>query len=1067
MKKVIILAATAATALGASAITPLWLRDAKISPDGKEIAFTYKGDIWKVSSQGGEAVRLTTGDFYESSPVWSPDSKTIAFAGDRHGNDDIYIVPAIGGMPTRLTFNSASETPEAFTPDGKSVVYSASIQDPAKSAVFPTSRMTELYQVPVQGGAAVQILATPARYINYLPDRSGKFLYQDIKGMENEWRKHQDAAVTTDVWLYDPATGAHTNLTSRQGDDRNPAATSDGFYYLSERKGASMNVYFSPISAPAEAKAVTNFKTHPVRFLSVSDNGTLCYTYDGEIYTQTAGGKPDKVKITLIDDYVDTPNKMSVPRPSEMSVSPDGKSIAFISRGEVFVTSADYATTKQLTHTPEAETWVAWGDSAKSVLYTSERDGKYNIYEATMGRKDDPNFANATIIDEKPLFKADGHERTVPQVSPDGKKLAYILDRNILMMKDLKSGKEMRLTDGSTYRHRDGHFNYTWSPDSKWIALETTNRDPYTDIAIINTEDATLTNITQSGYFDESPRWVLDGNAILYKSERYGMRNHASWGSMYDVMIAFLNQEAYDNFMLNKEDSEIADEAAKLAASKKDDDDKDKDEDKDIKVELDGIDERIIRLTPFSSDLYDAIITADGDKLLFITEGADGNMLWEQDLRKGDTEMVKTLPAGLTTFEASKGLKKIYLLGRTMQLLATSTYKLTPVTYSATMTVDPAAEREFMFDNIAREESQRFYDKNMHGVDWDALTAHYRKFLPYINNNYDFTEMLSELLGELNVSHTGARSYAKSNSNADRTASLGLLYDLNYQGNGMKIEEVVERGPMDKAASKARPGVIVEKINGTEITPENHFTLLLTDMAGKKTLVSLYDPSTGERWDEVVKPVSASRISDLLYRRWVEARAADVDRWSNGRLGYVHIKSMGDDSFRKLYSDALGKYNDRDGLVVDIRWNGGGRLHEDVEVFLTGEKYLTQTIRGKKSCDMPSRRWNKPSIMLMSEACYSNAHGTPWVYKHQGIGKLVGMPVAGTMTSVNWVTMQDPDMYYGIPVIGYLTAEGNYLENTQLEPDIKVANDPAVIVTGEDTQLRTAVEALLQDIDKK
>lgn len=214
-----------------------------------------------------------------------------------------------------------------------------------------------------------------------------------------------------------------------------------------------------------------------------------------------------------------------------------------------------------------------------------------------------------------------------------------------------------------------------------------------------------------------------------------------------------------------------------------------------------------------------------------------------------------------------------------------------------------------------------------------------------------------------------------------------------------------------------------------------------------------------------MKPVSSGTISDLMYRRWIKQRAADVDRWSNGRLGYVHIESMNDESYRPMYADMLGKYNDREGVVVDIRWNGGGRMHEDIEQLLTGQKYLTQVIRGKEVCDMPSRRWNKPSIMLVAEPCYSNAHGTPWVYKHQKIGKVVGMPVPGTMTSVNWVTLQDPTMVFGIPVIGYRTAEGTYLENSQLEPDVKVANSPETIVKGEDTQLRKAVETLLHDID--
>lgn len=208
-------------------------------------------------------------------------------------------------------------------------------------------------------------------------------------------------------------------------------------------------------------------------------------------------------------------------------------------------------------------------------------------------------------------------------------------------------------------------------------------------------------------------------------------------------------------------------------------------------------------------------------------------------------------------------------------------------------------------------------------------------------------------------------------------------------------------------------------------------------------------------------------MNELLYQRWVRNRAADVERLSGGRLGYVHIRNMNDQSFRTIYADILGKYYQKEGIVIDTRFNGGGRLHEDIEILFSGEKYFTQEKRGVELCDMPSRRWNKPSIMIQGEANYSNSHGTPWVYKHRNLGKLVGMPVAGTMTSVNWVTLQDSSLYFGIPVIGYRTADGSFLENTQLEPDIKVANDAAVVVTGEDQQLKVAVDELLREIDAK
>lgn len=1058
----------------ASAVTPMWMRDAKISPDGSRIAFTYKGDIWTVPTSGGQATRVTATPDYEANPVWSPDSRRLAFAGDAAGNFDIYVVDAVGGAPVRLTYNSASEIPESFTPDGENILFSAAIQDPAESAMFPTGRMTELYSVPVSGGALTQILATPARFVSYLPGGNGSFLYQDVKGHEDEWRKHHTSSVTRDVWLYDAKTGKHTNLTLRGGEDTNPVAVSaSDFVFLSERNGSTVNVYEAAISDPSNAKALTSFATHPVRFLSRADNGTLAFTYDGELYTMNPGAIPVKVSVDLIDSDTNPVHRLNVAGARGAVASPDGKSVAFIYRGNVFVTSVEYPTTKQITTTPEAEGSVSWSPDSKSLIYTSERDGKFNIYKAKIAREgEEPNFANATLIKEEALFKPDGHERTMAELSPDGKKLAFILDRTKLAVMDMESGKVKELTDGSTHRQRGGGFGYTWSPDSKWIALEIVDRmhDPYYDIAIINVDSGKMTNLTNSGYFDESPRWAMDGNALIFASERYGMRNHASWGSEMDVMIVFMNRDSYDRFRLSPEDYAIVkdlDKKNKKGGDKKDGKKEDADEaseTKTINVELDGIEDRVMRLTPMSSNLSSYIITDDGETLYYITQGQDKKQLWKIGLRKDEVKLVGNVD-GASNFDSSSDGKTLFLFGSSMKKLDPKSDKMTPITAKATMDLDAAAEREFMFDNISREVSERFYTADLHGVDWPAMTAAYRKFLPHINNNYDFAELVSEWLGELNVSHTGGRYSGRSSSlNDDRTAALGLIFDLNHTGNGLKVAEIIAKGPFDRASSELRPGYIIESIDGQPVSFNSDYTTALNNKIGKKTLVSFYNPADGRIIDEVILPISTAKQNSLLYDRWVKARAAEVDRLSNGRLGYVHIQSMGDDSFRKVYSDVLGKYNDREGIVIDIRWNGGGRLHEDIEILFSGKKYFTQEIRGDKTCDMPSRRWNKPSIMLMSEACYSNAHGTPWVYKHRDLGKLVGMPVPGTMTSVNWVTMQDPSLVFGIPVVGYRLADGSVLENQQLEPDIKVANDPATVVKGEDLQLKAAVEELLREI---
>lgn len=1081
MKKIVFSLALGMGSLSAAAaIHPLWLRDVQISPDGKEIAFCYKGDIYKVAAAGGEAIRLTTQDSYEASPVWSPDGKQIAFKSDRFGNFDIFVMPATGGSARRLTTNSTGETPSAFTPDGKYVVFSASIQDPATSALFPTSAMTEVYKVPVGGGKSEQVLGTPAEMICF--DKSGgRFLYQDQKGYENQWRKHHTSSVTRDVWLYDAKTGKHTNLTDRPGEDRNPVFSPDGtqVYFLSERNKGPFNVYSFPLNNPKQVQPHTDFRTNPVRFLSISTQGTLCYTYDGEIYTQASDTQPKKVAITLTRDEESLPASLSFTRGAgEATVSPDGKQVAFIVRGDVFVTSVEYGTTKQITQTPQAEKGLSFGADNRTLVYASERSGTWGLYTAKISRKEDLNFPNATLIDEEPLLVSKDIERTYPQFSPDGKEIAFIEGRNRLMVMNVASKKVRQVTDGSTWYSTAGGFDYSWSPDGKWFTLEFigNRHDPYSDIGLVSAEGGDITNLTNSGYMSGSPRWVMDGNAILFTTERYGMRNHASWGSLNDVMLVFVNEDAYDKYRLNKEDyelqKELEKEQKKAQESDKKEDKKDdkkekdkKDDEKPINVELKGIEDRIVRLTPNSSDIGSALLSKDGEKLYYLSAFEGGYDLWKIELRKQSTKLLHKMNSGWGNMEMDKEGKNLFILGSgSLQKMDMGGETLKPISFKADMKMDLAAERAYMFDHVYKQEKERFYDKRMHGVNWDAMTATYRKFLPHIDNNYDFADLLSEWLGELNVSHTGGRY--RPASSGESTANLGVLYDLAYTGNGLRIAEVVEKGPFDRESSKVKAGTVIEKIDGDALKADADYTPLLNGKTGKKVLVSCYDPQTQERWDEVVKPISNGTFSDLLYKRWVKQRAADVEKWSNGRLGYVHIESMDDGSFRNIYSDILGKYNNCDGIVIDTRFNGGGRLHEDIEVLFSGKKYFTQVVRGREACDMPSRRWNKPSIMVQCEANYSNAHGTPWVYRHQNIGKLVGAPVPGTMTSVSWETLQDRSLIFGIPVIGYRLPDGSYLENTELEPDIYVLNSPETIVKGEDTQLKAAVDELLKELGK-
>lgn len=1050
--------------------SPLWMRYPAISPDGTQIAFSYKGDIYSVPAKGGRAVQLTTNPAHDFMPIWSPDSKAIAFASDRNGNFDIFTIDATGGTPKRLTTNSVSELPKTFTPDGKEILFLAQIYDKAASRQFPDGRMRELYAVSVDGGRPRQVLTITTEDPSY--DKTGRYIaYHDYKGYEDPWRKHHVSPVTRDIWVFDTQTGKHTQVSTFAGEDRTPFFSEDGksLYYLSEQFG-DFNLVKTDISNPSSVKQLTSFTKNPVRFLTKANDNTFAFGYGGEIYTYREGQKPEKVKVSIITDQTESVNSYNELSngATEMAVSPNGKEVAIVIRGDVFVTSVDYTTTKRITNTPEQERNVSFSPDGRSLVYAGERNGKWQIFTASLTNSAEPFFATGTNIKEETLVSIP-EDAFQPAFSPDGKEVAFLKDRTTLSVINLKSKKIRNVLDGKyNYSYADGDQSYSWSPDSKWFLAKFFEKGGMynADIALIKADGSQEpVNLTNSGYGDDNPKWILKGQGMIWFNDKEGYRSHGSWGSQDDVYAMFFNQKAFDSFNMTKEEKDVQKEADKLAKKgKKEDANKDSAaKDEPIEIDLNDLESRTERLTINSSNIADAVLTPDGEKLYYLARFEKGFDLWVNDLKENNTKLVMKLDGYSSNLNIDKEGKNLFLVtGNAITKIEIGSGKRSTISYRAPKEINFPAEREYLLDHTIRLVEKKFYDPKLHGVDWKYYHKEYAKFLPFINNNYDYAELLSELLGELNGSHTGGR-YSKAPSQGDdQTATLGLLYNDTYNGDGLMVAEVLKKGPFVSSKSKVKPGVVITAIDGVTLKANTDYYPLLNRKANKPTQVTLYDPKAGESWEETVKPISKGKESSLLYDRYVERQEAYVDSISGGKIGYVHIQGMNSASFREAYSRMLGKHRNKEAIIVDTRFNGGGWLHNDLAILLSGKKYAEFAPRGQFVGIEPFTQWTKPSAVLISEGNYSDAHGFPYVYKTLKIGKLIGKPVAGTMTAVWWENLQDKTLTIGVPQVGVRDMNGSYLENQTLQPDIEVSFSPEEVIKGNDPQLERAVQELLK-----
>ena len=1049
--------------LSLQAEVPGWIHDASISPDGKNIAFSYKGEIFIVPTAGGIAFPITSGNGFNGNPVWSPDNKNIVFLSDREGSDDLYITSAKGGTPRRLTTHSGNETPLAFLNDSIVLFNAAGL--PGKN----TSRapfLTQVYSLNVIRPSSRPTLFLSIPVASASVNSNGEILFQDRKGYEDVLRKHEHSSGTSDIVMY--ADGVIQTLTDFKGQDQSPTwGEGNTYFYLSEADG-TLNVYEATVGSSSQ-KQLTSFEKNPVRSLSASSFGLLAFCQDGVLYTLKPGQQPSKVNIEIEADLYDSDavKRYVTEGADNFAVSPDGSEIALVIRGEIYVTDAKYKTTKRITDTPWQERTVSFSPDGRSLVFDSDVDGIWTLYLAKIKNQDEKSFAYSTDIEIEPLYSC-STSAMQPAFSPDGKKVAFLENRDALRVIDVESKETVTALDGQfNYSYSDGDIPFEWSPDSHWLVTTYLGGLGWNnlDIAVAKADGSEVINLSESGYTNENPKWVLDGKGITYTTAQYGMKSHGSWGNQSDVILMVLDPTAWEEFNYTEEEAALAQKAKEEKESSDDNKDKKKTKEKSqdnksiLSPDFKNRRYRKKRLTQNSSILLDYYLNPDGSKLYYVAQsGEDGFNIYEVDLREKETSVFAKNTLG--GFIPSADGEKVFLAGpEGISLIDFESGDMKPVEYEAFYDRKPSQEREYIYGHVVKQVEDKFYDPNLHGVDWKYYSDHYREFLPYISNNRDFATLLSELLGELNASHTGARYRKK--ANMLETAFLGAYFDDNQENDGLTILEIFPEGPLAAASAALMEGDVITSIDGVQIKAGSDYFPLLEGKGGKKIRLGIRKTDGTEKF-VTIKPLSPSWQSELAYRRWIENNEKYVDSISGGKIGYVHVRGMDTESFQSVYDRLLGKYRTCDAVVVDTRWNGGGWLHNDLAVLLSGHKYVTFAPRGKEIGIEPFSQWTKPSVMLVNESNYSDAHGSPFTYKALEIGDIVGAPIPGTMTAVWWENQIDPTIVFGIPQVTNIANDGTILENTQLNPDILIYNDNGDIELGIDAQLEGAVKHLMK-----
>ena len=1020
-------------------------RQPALSPDGKRLAFVYRGDIWTCDSTGGRAQPLTSNVETDATPLYSPDGNWIAFSSKRSGNWDIFVIPADGGASRQLTWHSGSDVPTGWSPDGKYLLFSSK-RDTVNYS---------LYALDVKSGRT-ELLTEDYATINspgYAPD--GKKVVYGRYGFP--WTRPRYAgSAAAQLWLLDAKSGERHPITTNEFQHLWPRFLPDGKILtvtveeltpsagklgetispIADNPRRTPNLWiYDPSNTNGVAKQLTIFTGGSVRWPSVAaKSGDITFEYGPDLYFLPTGStEPKKLKLLAAADEKQTTRRREkvITGVTEAEPSPDGKTFAFGVRGDIWTIgldkpkgiaakSAEYAT--RLTDWAGDDSDFAWSKDGKKMYFTSDRDFYTRLFEMDVKTRKVTPLWNRNSDVERMKLSPDGTQLGFWVTGPEGGLHTMILSN--------REVKKVVSIPGPQWRNQGGGA-YDWSPDMKWICYTYRGESKAWNLWIVQANGVgEPRNITRLYAHHDLPAWSPDGKYLFFQSTRDGSGLYVLPLTREDVRIGDTD------WKFTKPTNEVT-----------------------VKIEFENI-QRRIRKVSAQSPQSDLQVTAEG-LVVFIS----GGEIWSVGYDGKDAKSLTT-GGNKSQLRVSKDGKKAFFVNNgDLTTMALAGGKEEKVTFSAEWERNVRAERQAAFTQFWRSYQRGFYDGNFHGRNWEKIRQRYEPLLDAVETNDEFASLLGMMIGELEASHaevTAGSNRDKDAAPSPTTPQLGFTFDYGYAGPGLKVKSVPISAPGSYDKTRINPGEIVLTINGEDVSTGENLYKVINERTDREFefLVSTNSDKAGARTVRY-KPLTGDEWTQLNYQNRVERTRDYVEAKSGGKVGYLHIASMGAVNQQQFEREAYEYTVGREAVIIDVRFNTGGNIADTLVEWLQRKPHGWSRPRDGVKEAVPFHSWERKMVVLQNEHSYSNAEIFPSAMRAKGLAQLIGVATPGYVIWTDSLALVDGTKAR-MPMTGAYRLDGSPMENLGEKPDIEVRLSPDDWLKDRDPQVDKAIEVLME-----